>query len=139
TVTLSAMAADLDVFVLQDTGTGCDPANCVAHGDVSTSFAATAGATYYLVVDGRAGAAGPFTLTTDCGTTTSTCAPVADLPCGGSDSRSTLGAGSSLAVDSYPACFVPDATGPERVCTLTATAAGDGATGLPHLHAAPAG
>ncbi len=55
---------DLDVFVLEDS---CDASSCLAFGNIDANFEAQAGVTYYLVVDGYAGAAGTFTLELDCG------------------------------------------------------------------------
>jgi hypothetical protein len=43
------------LFVLEDDGTGCNPNRCVAHNYYSVRFYATAGKTYYLVVDGWGG------------------------------------------------------------------------------------
>lgn len=40
------------LFVLEDDGTGCNPANCVDHNYYSVKFFAEAGKTYYLVADG---------------------------------------------------------------------------------------
>lgn len=57
TLTLEETRAELDLFVLA----GCDPMNCIAFGDRSAAFSGTAG-TYYVVVDGRDGAAGLYAL-----------------------------------------------------------------------------
>src|SRR6185436_20602703 len=43
------------LFVLEDDGSGCNPNRCVAHNYYSVPFYATAGKTYYLVVDGWGG------------------------------------------------------------------------------------
>jgi hypothetical protein len=43
------------LFVLEDTGTGCNPNTCVAHNYYSVKFFAEAGKKYYLVLDGRTG------------------------------------------------------------------------------------
>ena len=69
TVTLSGEASlDADLFVLEE---ACNPWSCIAHeGGFGTSntatFAAVAGETYFIVVDGYGGYEGPFTLTMDC-------------------------------------------------------------------------
>ena len=63
TVELSGMTADLDIFILQDS---CDAQNCVAYGDISVTFDAEENVAYYIVVDGYAGAEGPYTLTVSC-------------------------------------------------------------------------
>ncbi len=57
TLTLENAPPELDLFVLA----GCDPMNCVAFGDQSLVFIGSAG-TYYVVVDGRDGTAGAYTL-----------------------------------------------------------------------------
>jgi len=54
---------DLDLFVLDS---ACDPAACLAYGSSSATFEATAGATYYIVVEGYLGDAGAFDLTPVC-------------------------------------------------------------------------
>jgi cysteine-rich repeat protein len=66
TVDLSGMTGDLDVYVLSDTAMECDPANCVDYGETSVTFAATAGATYYIVVDGYNGAISNYTIDMSC-------------------------------------------------------------------------
>jgi len=52
TLELEAMGWDLDVFVLQDNGFGCNPAACIAWGTASVTFTAEKGQTYYFAVDG---------------------------------------------------------------------------------------
>jgi cysteine-rich repeat protein len=69
TVGLSAMTADLDIFIIDDQGGVCDPTNCLAAGKGSVTFAAVAGTTYYIVVDGFAGALGDYTVTVVCPST----------------------------------------------------------------------
>jgi cysteine-rich repeat protein len=66
TVTLDTAPANLDVFVLGYGGGICDAANCVAWNGVSVTFTAQAGETYFILVDGRNGASGDFTVTMDC-------------------------------------------------------------------------
>jgi hypothetical protein len=74
TVTLDGLAVDLDLDVLGGyAATGaCDPAACVASSQQpgttseSVTFDAIAGQTYYLVVDGYAGAEGSFRLSAMC-------------------------------------------------------------------------
>lgn len=62
TATLSGLSADLDVFILSV----CEPGTCLASGDASAVLANAAAGTYYIVVDGRNGASGAYTLTVDC-------------------------------------------------------------------------
>jgi cysteine-rich repeat protein len=64
TLQLSGMSSDMDVFVLD--GAECDPQTCIAHGNVSTTFQAQGGETYYIVVDGRNGAEGSYTIDLNC-------------------------------------------------------------------------
>jgi hypothetical protein len=73
TVTLSSMTADLDLVVVGTTGTsGCDPigacvgASATTNGTEAVSFAATAGQSYYFVVDGYAGAISGYSLSVGC-------------------------------------------------------------------------
>jgi hypothetical protein len=74
TVTLGGMTGgDLDLVVLGGGATGgCDPlTTCVAASSTTNAtetvtFAATAGTTYYLLVDGYAGAESGYTLQVGC-------------------------------------------------------------------------
>jgi hypothetical protein len=73
TVRLSNLARDLDlVVVAEGAGGGCDPRACVAASSTagtaneSVTFTATAGRTYYLIVDGYGANSGAFTLQTSC-------------------------------------------------------------------------
>ncbi len=59
---LGGLTDDLDLFLL----TGASPASCIAFGDNAISARALAAGTYYLVVDGFDGAAGPFQLNVWC-------------------------------------------------------------------------
>jgi hypothetical protein len=61
TVRLTALAADLDVFLLD----ACDSWACTTVGK-SITFRAEAGQTYSLAVDGYNGASGSYTITADC-------------------------------------------------------------------------
>jgi len=58
---------DQDLFIL-DGSIGCTGEAAIERGFNSITFDAIAGSTYYLVVDGFAGAAGPFEATLECGT-----------------------------------------------------------------------
>lgn len=74
TVELYGHAADLDLFVLVEQGDGCDPEACVASSestgaqDEALSFTASAGGTWYVVVDGFMGNTEDFVLTVTCET-----------------------------------------------------------------------
>jgi hypothetical protein len=65
--TLSGLSADLDVliFALPATGEITD-ASCVLWGDNSAVLWGAAAGNYVIVVDGVSGAAGPYTLETEC-------------------------------------------------------------------------
>ena len=69
TIGLSAMTADLDVFVIDDQGGVCVPTNCLGVGDNNVTFAAVAGTTYHVVVDGFAGAVSDYAITVVCPST----------------------------------------------------------------------
>jgi|GEM_PF-2018126 len=61
----AGITADHDLFVL--TGSGdCDPTACVESGDTDLTFSATAGTTYYVLVDGYLGDAGEVQFTVSC-------------------------------------------------------------------------
>ncbi len=55
--------ADLDLFVLEG---ACTIADCLDSGNTEVEFEAAAGGTYYFVVDGYGGAAGPYSLKVVC-------------------------------------------------------------------------
>jgi hypothetical protein len=57
--TLSNLSADLDVFILA----ACDETMCLAAGNTQATRENAPLGTYYVVVDGYAGAHGPYTLT----------------------------------------------------------------------------
>ncbi|HSA20035.1 MAG TPA: PPC domain-containing protein, partial [Myxococcota bacterium] len=75
TMALSAMTADLDLFILGD---DCDPAGCLAFGNDEATFPAVAGQTYTVLVDGYGGVTGDFTVTVTCGAATEICDDGAD-------------------------------------------------------------
>jgi len=74
TVSLTSIQSgqDLDIYVMQDLGGSCLADECISYGNTSATFAAVAGDTYYLSVDGYQGAAGDFTLEVTCGSTATT-------------------------------------------------------------------
>lgn len=53
---------DLDIFILSS----CNPNSCLASYNSSGSFSVTANTTYYIIVDGRNGAAGSYQLLVNC-------------------------------------------------------------------------
>ena len=67
TVSLGALGGnDLDLFVLDGASGTCAGSNCVDWGDNSTSFAANAGQTYFIVVDGFLGDSGSYDIDVAC-------------------------------------------------------------------------
>jgi hypothetical protein len=58
---------ELDMFVLVDQGQGCNPASCLEWGTESLTFLATAGMSYFIVVDGWGGAINDYELAFSCG------------------------------------------------------------------------
>jgi hypothetical protein len=72
TVVADGLTSDLDLFVLQDQGGGCDPNTCVdfsTNGGMnaeSVTFPVVSGNTYYVVVDGWNNNVGPFELNVAC-------------------------------------------------------------------------
>ena len=58
-----APGVDLDLDLLRQ---ACSPGDCAGFGDTTIEFTANAFTTYYFVVDGFAGARGPFDLTVTC-------------------------------------------------------------------------
>ncbi len=76
TVRVDGLSADLDLFVLRPGANGtCDPNQCLdgswagGSSPEEVSFFATAGQTYYLVVDGWNGAVSSFDVSIQCGVT----------------------------------------------------------------------
>jgi hypothetical protein len=61
TATLSDLLSgvDLDVFILS----ACNPNSCLAYGDTTATFSPTTVGPYLIVVDGRSGYSGEYTLT----------------------------------------------------------------------------
>lgn len=73
-------SADLDVFILSS----CDPNTCIAAYNSSGSVSVTANTTYYIIVDGRNGAAGSYQLQVNCpssGTSSLNCADAIPFTC----------------------------------------------------------
>ena len=66
-VRISELDEDLDVFVIQDNGGGCLSSNCITYGNSGAYFTASAGVTYYIVVDGYLGLTSPYRFTLECG------------------------------------------------------------------------
>ena len=67
TATLSDMAVDLDVYILSSGG--CGSGECLttdSYGNFEATVTNVSGGTYYIAVDGYAGAAGSYTLSVAC-------------------------------------------------------------------------
>jgi hypothetical protein len=121
TITLKlASAVDLDLIVLEGTvcvaGATCTAAAATAGtGDETLTFEAHADREYVVVVEGRAGVEGSFTLTATC----AGCEPVAPLACNQTLSGDTTSAKATDGLHSYGCA--PSLAGPEEAFTLTAT------------------
>lgn len=115
---------DLDLFIIEDQGSGCQPAGCIATGDTEVSFDAVAGKVYYVIVDGRAGASDIFRLWMDCERVPGACHAAAPIGCGDTVSGRNDAAGSTDAIDSYPACIVYPEDGPEFTYEFVPTVSG---------------
>ena len=57
---------ELDLFLLEETGGGCQASDCLQYGNYYIDFTALAGQTYYVVVDGFSGWAGAYELEVTC-------------------------------------------------------------------------
>lgn len=66
TVRIFDHSVDLDVFILEDNGSGCVNTNCITHHNNTASFDAAAGSTYYFVIDGYMGVSGDYGLEISC-------------------------------------------------------------------------
>ena len=89
---------DQDLFIL-DGAVGCTGEAAIERGFNSITFDAIAGATYYLVVDGFAGAAGPFEADLECGTPVGTPDPATYGSCAFGGTTNDLRNASHLRVD----------------------------------------
>ena len=63
----SVVNATAKVFVLKASDSGCDPAQCIASGNVKVNFAAAKGAKYFIVLDAKGTNAPSANITTTCG------------------------------------------------------------------------
>ena len=63
---VSRIHFNLDIFILEDLGNGCEADGCIAYGDDTVIFNATAGTTYYLVVDAKFDTTDDFTIDVTC-------------------------------------------------------------------------
>jgi hypothetical protein len=140
-VCLSNLNQDLDIFVVSDVSGGCDGNNCIDYGHNCVTFDATAGESYYLVVDGYQGAQSSYDIEVTCASTAEECDNGVDddadglvdcddddcagnlactdictesrvLSCGSTDFYGTDGAAATDDVDSY-SCSTWQETGPE--------------------------
>ena len=113
-----ASILNLDLFVLEEKGSGCNPSTCFAYGDQSVQFNAAGGSTYYVVVDGFQGAVDDFTLNLSCGP----CLPASPVTCAASENGSNGDPGSTRVIDMYASCTDWMETGPEYTYSFAATA-----------------
>ncbi|MDP6943814.1 MAG: hypothetical protein QF464_06650, partial [Myxococcota bacterium] len=65
-VDLQLTGVDLDLLILKDTGLGCNPASCQSWGESSATWQATAGETYYILLEGYQTDTGQYDLTFTC-------------------------------------------------------------------------
>jgi len=65
-VTITDDNIDIDILVLEELGTGCNPAACMTYGLNSVTFDALADVIYYVVMDGYNGAEGDYILDVSC-------------------------------------------------------------------------
>lgn len=121
---LSLTTEDLDVYVLESAGNGCDPAGCIAAGDEFVQWDAIGGRLYFVVVEGRAGARSDFRLYMDCLPAPGACLPAGTLTCGSIVSGNNGQPGSTDSVDGWPGCTPFPEDGPEVAYTHVAAASG---------------
>ena len=137
TVTLSGLSDDLDLFILSDAASACDPTECIANSrnassdDETVTFTATAGTTYYFVVDGFSGAISEFDLAVTCDLE-ALCDPAFTLSCGESDTWGTTRFGSTDVVDLY-GCSSWNESGREYVYEFVAPSSGSATVALSDL------
>jgi hypothetical protein len=144
TFELSGLGADLDLIVTSGGVTTCDPTSaCVASStstgtaDEAVTFTANAGQVYWIAVDGKNGAAGPYTLRLKSSVCAPFCASTNRLDCQ-SQYREYTGSSNDPArsldlVDAWPC--VPDTTGPEVVYWFQPSAPGQYSVSLDGLTA----
>jgi hypothetical protein len=139
------MTAELDVYALENLGTGCDPGNCLGWGDDGIVFDAFAGRTYYLSVDGRQGEVGEYRIRLECDEIPGPCNPAGALSCGDVlTGESNDQPGSTNAIDLYETCKILnplDESGPEYAYefipsadTLVDVTLSNAAGGTPHVY-----
>ena len=139
TVTITGLSADLDLFALEDDGSGdCDPATCVdsstasGSADDSLTVTVTDGSTWYFVVDGFNGAVSDFDIAIDC----PGCADAWSLTCvDDTDTHNNGGAGSTDQVQEYSCAPSLNESGPEYVYEFVAPIAGSWTVELTGLSA----
>jgi hypothetical protein len=123
TFTLTGLTADLDLIVLE--GANCvASAACAGHsttvgtGDETVSFMAKGGMPYVVVVEGKAGAMGDFTLNIGC--VGGTCKPIKALGCNQTIMGNTSGTNSTSVISNFD-CDM-NTIGPEDTYSLTQSA-----------------
>ena len=105
---LTTFGGDVDLFVSEG---DCDGSSCTAYGGRAASFATNQNATYFLTVDGFAGATADYELEVRCGNAAGGCVADWTIGCGEADSwRNSYSTVSR--VDTY-ACSAWDESGPE--------------------------
>ena len=123
TVSLSNETATTDVLVLEGGNNGCDATTCIGYTLGSgVTFTAKPSTTYYLVVDGYAGAEGSFTLNVACADSSAetNCSDGADND---GDQATDCADTDCLGVGLCPACLGDGDCGSGEVCMAGACAA----------------
>ena len=121
-VTLSNMTADLDVFVFDAAPPG---GTCVAAGNVRATWSATAGQTYYIVVDGFGGAQSDYTIALASGSEGECRAFYGSIPPGAPQTGNNGGENSTNGVNRYQCQPLRDESGPEYAYTFRAVESGE--------------
>jgi hypothetical protein len=123
-VVMDINTEDLDLFVVQDGGAGCQPSGCIATGDTEVTFDAVAGRVYYVLVDGRSGVSDIFRLWMDCQRLPGRCRAGGSIGCGQTISGRNDQGGSTDAIDQYPTCVPYPEDGPEYTYEFIAASTG---------------
>ena len=129
-IDLTGLTADVDLFLLDATGGECDPSLCLddsisgGAGDEQILFTATAGAAYYIVVDGFAGNTSDYDLTVTCNFCGTDDLVEDTVTCDFTTVSGNNGTGSSD-VDSWTGCTTGNNTGPELFYEFSPEVSGD--------------
>ncbi|MFC2172441.1 hypothetical protein ACFLU6_07390 [Acidobacteriota bacterium] len=131
TVKLTNNDSDIDAFVLSALD-NCSGRNCIAFENVEdvVDFDATAGTTYYIIVDGYDGMSGPYTVRVECPGSLH-CVEDETLTCGSSIDGSTIAGRSRF--DVYNCWPVFNMTGADVIYAFTAQSNGSHTVSLSNM------